>query len=242
VSPRAGAVFSLRNVRRTREGGGRRFVLEVPGLEIAPAARLALLGPSGSGKSTLLDLLALVLRPDAGAERFVFAAGARPLDVTAAWAGDETPLAEARAAHLGYVLQTGGLLPFLTVRANIALSGRLAGREDRARVEELARRLGVAAVLDSPAERISVGQRQRAAIARALAHRPAVVLADEPTASVDPAMAVEVMALLLAETEAAGAALVLATHDHAMVARLGLPVVRFSVESRNGTAVSVVGP
>ncbi|WP_161988468.1 ABC transporter ATP-binding protein [Elioraea sp. Yellowstone] len=241
MSVREGPVFSLRNVRRTREGGGRRFVLEVPALEIAPGARLALLGPSGSGKSTLLDLLALVLRPDPGSERFLFAAGAAPLDVAAAWQGDETPLATARAAHLGYVLQTGGLLPFLTVRANIALPARLAGREDRARVEELALRLGVASVLDSPAEAISVGQRQRAAIARALVHRPAVVLADEPTAAVDPAMAVEVMALLLAETEAAGAALVLATHDHAMVARLDLPVARFAVADRDGAAVAVVG-
>ncbi|WP_439577815.1 ABC transporter ATP-binding protein [Elioraea sp.] len=242
MSPAAGAVFSLRNVRRTREGGGQRFVLEVPALDVAPGARLALLGPSGSGKSTLLDLLALVLRPDAGAERFSFDAGGGPLDIAASWQGDEAPLARARAEHIGYVLQTGGLLPFLTVRGNIALPARLADRADPHRVEELAHRLGVERVLDSPAEKISVGQRQRAAIARALAHRPAVVLADEPTASVDPAMAVEVMALLLAETEAEGAALVLATHDHAAVARLGLPVVRFAVASRDGAAVSVVAP
>jgi putative ABC transport system ATP-binding protein len=236
------ALYALEGVRRTRRDGGSMFVLEVPSLTIAHGARLALLGASGSGKSTLLDMLALALRPDDGAARFAFRgdAGVGTIDVAASWRAGGAALAAARARSIGYVLQTGGLLPFLSVRANIALPARIAGRPDPGRVEDLATRLGVAGVLDRGAEAISVGQRQRAAIARALIHRPAVVLADEPTASVDPAMAVEVMALLLAETAAEGAALILATHDHAAVARLGLPVARFTVRAADAGAVAVV--
>jgi putative ABC transport system ATP-binding protein len=218
----------------TRGGGAQAFRLEVPALRLEPGARLVLHGASGSGKSTLLDLLALALRPDAVA-RFVVAG----MDVAQAWRLGGAALDGLRARRLGYVLQTGGLLPFLTVRANIALPGEIAGRPDPARVGALARRLGIAEQLGKRPQALSVGQRQRVAVARAVAHRPALVLADEPTASVDPAMAEEVLDLLLAETEAAGAALVLATHDPAAAARVGGARLGFAVTRGPGGAVAV---
>jgi len=220
-------LYALEGVVRLRRAGRHSFRLEVPALEIAAGARLALLGPSGSGKSTLLDMLALALRPDEG-RRFVFAPAGAARDVLAGWERGGDALDPLRARAIGYVLQTGGLLPFLTVRENIALPAAIGSVASAGRVETLARRLGVAAQLDKRPEALSVGQRQRVAIARALVHRPAVVLADEPIASVDPQMGAEVLDLLLSETAAEGAALIMATHDHAAVARHALPVATFA--------------
>jgi putative ABC transport system ATP-binding protein len=211
-------LYRLRQLRKSYVTGASRFELCVEELDIEAGAVLAVTGPSGSGKSTLLDMLALALRPD-GAEKFLFGPPPSGHDAMALWqkSANDT-LARLRARYCGYVLQTGGLLPFLSVQDNIALPQRLAGRLDRPYVEVLAARLGIAEQLRKRPAQLSVGQRQRVAIARALAHRPAVVLADEPTASVHPALGAEIAALLVEETRAAGAALIVATHDPELLA------------------------
>jgi putative ABC transport system ATP-binding protein len=210
-----------------RQSGAYRFELAVPELAIRRGERVALVGASGSGKSTLLDLLALALAPDE-AEGFDFAPGDEAIDLAALWHRRARELDALRGRHVGYVLQTGGLLPFLSVRQNIALPGRLQG--ESAEVEALAERLGLADQLAKKPAALSVGQRQRVAIARALAHRPAVVLADEPTAAVDPTQAEEVMDLLVEHTARSGATLVVASHDHDLVAARKLAIVGFRVE------------
>ncbi len=211
------------------------FELLVESLVVRRGEAVAFAGPSGSGKSTLLDLLALALRPSrAGAFSFGTRAG-QAVDAAALWrAGDEDGLTAARAAHLGYVLQQGGLLPFLSVRRNIAISQAVLGRPDPARVEAVAARLEIAPLLDRLPATLSVGQRQRAAIARALAHRPAVVLADEPTASVHPALADTVLALLIEQARQDDAALVLATHDPDRAARHGFEIVPVETAAGEG--------
>jgi putative ABC transport system ATP-binding protein len=214
-------LLSLRGVARAYRGDAAPFALEVPSFDLAEGEVLALAGPSGSGKSTLLMMLALAAPPDA-AQRFVFAGQ----DIARHWAaGRRDTLAELRARRIGVVPQTAGLLPFLTVEGNIALTQRIAGRPDPARLRSLAEELGIARLLGKRPAEISVGQRQRVAIARALAHRPALVLADEPTASVHPELADAVLALLMRECAAAGAALLVATHDPDRAARLGYPVL-----------------
>jgi putative ABC transport system ATP-binding protein len=203
------AALRLEGVSVTRRSGGSAFTLEVEALDLAPGALVAVTGESGSGKSTLLDVAALAREPDRATALSV--AGE---DAAALWRrGARDALARLRARHYGYVLQTGGLVPFLSVRANAALAQDLAGRRDAGRIATLARTLGLAAFLDRLPASLSVGQRQRAAILRALAHRPALVLADEPTASVHPDMAGEILALLVAQSHEAGAAVLLATHD-----------------------------
>jgi len=231
-------LLDLRDVAVQRGTGAEGFRLDVPELVLERGGRLALLGASGSGKSTLLELLALAAPPQS-AVLFHFAPGETSLDVAAAWAQGGWALDAWRATQVGYVVQTGALLPFLSIGDNIALQAELGGMSRRGRVKELAQRLGIADQLGKLPAALSVGQRQRAAIARALVHRPALLLADEPTASVDPAMAAEVLALLMAETAAAGSALVLASHDHASVARLGLPVLRFEASPGRARAVRV---
>jgi putative ABC transport system ATP-binding protein len=199
----------LEGVIARRRSGGSAFTLEIEALRLAPGALVAVTGASGTGKSTLLDVAALARRPDSAARLQV--AGTDAADLWRRGASDA--LAALRARHFGYVLQTGGLVPFLSVGANAALAQDLAGRRDAGHVEALAVRLGIAGLLGRMPDTLSVGQRQRAAILRALAHRPALVLADEPTASVHPDMAGSILALLAEQAREAGAAVLLATHD-----------------------------
>lgn len=203
-------------------GGHAGFVLEIEALSLRRGEAVALHGPSGAGKSTLLDLLALARAPQAATRFALFPRAGAALDLRALWvAGRDAAITDARARHYGYVLQQGGLLPFLDVRANIEMPLALQGRKAAGRVTALAARLDIAALLPRMPASLSVGQRQRVAIARALAHAPDIVLADEPTASVHPGMADTVMALLREEAAAAGAALLLATHDPDRAARQG---------------------
>jgi len=229
-------LLQVERLAKRRAGDDRAFTLRVPGLTLAPGGALALVGPSGCGKSTLIDLLALALAPDPGGHfRLRVGGGPKWLDVAAAWAGGhEDLLGRARARTLGYVLQTGGLLPFLSAGRNIALPAEIAGRHDAAWIADLAGRLGIAALLGEMPSRLSVGQRQRVAVARALAARPPLVLADEPTASLDPANAEVVMGLLVEATRQAGAALLLATHDRGLVQRHGLPIAGFQLSEQGG--------
>ncbi len=214
------ALLSLRGVTKAYRGDAAPFALEIPEFDLAKGEALALAGPSGSGKSTLLMMLALALPPDAGT--FICAGH----DIARLWRGGRRDaLAGLRATTIGVVPQTGGLLPYLSVAGNIGLTQRIAGCEDSARVRDLAEELGIGAQLRKRPAELSVGQRQRVAIARALAHRPALVLADEPTASVHPELADAVLALLRRECAAAGAALLVATHDPDRAARAGYPVL-----------------
>lgn len=207
----------LRGVIARRRSGPAVFSLEVPALDLPAGGLVAVTGASGTGKSTLLDVAALAARPEAAAVLEV--AGT---DAAALWRqGRLETLAGLRGACFGYVLQTGGLIPFLTLHENARLAQAFSRRRDEARIRHLAEALGIAALLGRLPVALSVGQRQRAAILRALAHRPGVVIADEPTASVHPDMAETILALLADQAREAGAAVLLATHDAAAAARHG---------------------
>jgi putative ABC transport system ATP-binding protein len=203
----------------------------VPELKIRPGEIAVVKGASGCGKSTLLDLLALALRPD-GAAYFAFRPEHRePADPLSLWQrGDLDGLGRLRGAHIGYVLQTGGLLPFLSARENIELPCRLLGQDPRGQTDRLAERLGIAGLLARPPGRLSVGERQRVAIARALVHRPSVVLADEPTASVDPVNAAAILGLFLELVSQCGASAVIASHDWQPDAIPGVQVLGHRIE------------
>jgi putative ABC transport system ATP-binding protein len=172
----------------------------------------------------------LVLAPDQ-AQQFEFSPGAKAVDIAALWrAAGQNPLAELRRRHLGYVLQTGGLLGFLDVRGNIALSRQLLGLKDDGSVERLAEQLEIADQLQKKPAALSVGQRQRVSCARALAHGPGLVLADEPTAALDPLNAERVLQLLLARAREYGVCCVIATHDEQLARSSGLQIRRISCQ------------
>lgn len=231
-------MLSLEAISKTRGADGQRYRLEIPALQLRAGRRIALIGASGSGKSTLLDLLALVLSPDPGGVQR-WNDGGQCLDLAALWQqGRHDELAALRARAFGYVLQTGGLLGFLSVRGNIQLPRELLGLPVAGVVEQLAEQLGIADLLDRLPGRLSVGQRQRVSIARALAHRPAIVLADEPTASLDPLNAERVMQLLVEQAAARDLCLVISTHDRALAERYGLTALQLQVEQQRDGLVT----
>lgn len=199
---------------------------------------VAIVGQSGSGKSTCLDIMAGILKPDR-AQGFTFQhQGDAPVSLADLWQRqDRTRLRDWRAHHLGYVLQTGGLVPFLSLADNIDLPLRLLGRHEPARVQELLAALGLSGLGGRKPRHVSIGQRQRAALARALAARPALLLADEPTASLDPASAETVMSLLTNAARREGAALVMVTHDRGLAARHGLRIAACAPGSAPGLSV-----
>lgn len=220
----AEAVFQIRELRKQRISHGSAFCLEVPELTIQAGERLALIGASGSGKSTLLDILAMVLSVDS-AETFVFTPPGQPAhDLARLWRQRHglDALTRLRRHYFGYVLQSGGLLGFLTVRDNIALPRRWCALPEDGAVARLAERLGLTRLLDAYPATLSVGERQRVAIARALAHGPPIVLADEPTASLDPLNADSVMELFLGLATEQGVTVIVASHDWPRMERYGL--------------------
>lgn len=225
---RNGRLLHIRNLSHRRGQGEQAFRVEVPELSLVAGEILAITGESGCGKSTALELLGLVARPLA-VERFEasFEDGA-PSDIAALWRADDLGgLARLRARGLGFVLQTGGLLPYLRVAGNIAVNRRLLGlpREDE-EVQTIVRKLEIADLLHKKPHQLSVGQQQRVSIARALAHKPRLLLADEPTAALDPRLGDQVMGLLLDLAARLGIGVVIATHAQAQVRARGLRELR----------------
>jgi putative ABC transport system ATP-binding protein len=201
--------------------GGDGFGLHVDSLRLSAGTALGITGPSGCGKSTLIDLLALLRRP-ARVARFDFAG----YDIARLWLkeGPEA-CAGVRARHIGVVLQTGGLLPSLPVWDNATLPQELLGAPDPAWAAELLNMLDLTGLERRLPAELSIGQRQRVAIARALSHRPELVLADEPTAALGPDHAHIALQLLLTITKEAGAALLVVSHDVALLRAHDVPLM-----------------
>ncbi len=224
-------VIDLRGVERERGAGAERFRLRIERLAIGDGERVALLGPSGCGKSTCLDLLAMTLRPSGGGHFRLRLPGESEIDIAGLWdAGDRARMTALRSRHFGYVLQTGGLLPFLSIAENALVSRRLLGLACPGPVAELLGFLGIGHLAGRLPAKVSIGERQRAAVARAVAHRPRIVLADEPTASLDPHNAEKVMALFVRLAAELGITLVVVSHDREMVERHGLRPIACVVE------------
>ncbi|HKI56206.1 MAG TPA: ABC transporter ATP-binding protein [Trueperaceae bacterium] len=203
------AVLECRDLaKRYRSAGGALNVLQGASLRVEAGDVVAILGPSGSGKSTLIHLLAGLDAPDAGE----------------VWWGElavhrrrPRELAEARARAVGLVFQNHYLLRELTLLENVMLPGSIRGRPDEARARALLQRVGLAARQHAVPGKVSGGERQRAAVARALALDPPLVLADEPTGSLDRDNARAVFELLVGLAREQDTAVVMVTHDEELV-------------------------
>src|SRR5665213_3503004 len=205
-------VLSVRSLTKAyRSAGEEVVVLRGVNLDVAAGERVALTGESGSGKSTLLHLIAGLDRADGGEIRL---ADARLGDLP------DAGRAALRRDRLGLVFQQFNLIPSLNVDDNLAFQSRIAGRHDAAWHDELVERLGLSALLKRYPEQLSGGQQQRVAIGRALAVKPLLLLADEPTGNLDEATADEVLALTRDLVARSGCGFLMVTHSARLAATL----------------------
>lgn len=210
--------------------------LDIPEFTVAAGERVFLHGPSGSGKSTLLGILGGVALPAAGRVTLL---GQR-LDALSSPARDRF-----RADHIGFIFQQFNLLPWLSALDNVLLpctfSARRAARagDAQATARQLFTHLDLAPELwKRPAAELSVGQQQRVAAARALIGRPEIILADEPTSALDAPRQQRFVDLLLAETQAAGAALLFVSHDARLAAHFDRRVALAEINRSAGAAAT----
>lgn len=205
-------LLELKNLTKTyrRAGEAPHVVVNVPHFTLGEGEQRALRGESGSGKTTFLNLIAGILAPDAGEIHFE---GRNLVGL------GEAKRDRLRAEKFGYIFQTFNLLQGHTVLENVELGMAFGGGVDRARAEELIRRVGLGERLHYFPGQLSSGQQQRVAVARALANRPRLVLADEPTGNLDARNARESLALIREVCRENGAALLLVSHDEAVLAQ-----------------------
>jgi len=191
-------------------------VIDIDHFALGDGEQVALVGSSGSGKTTLLHLIAGILTPDSGDVKFQLNGSAVNV----------TKLSEAerdvfRGSNIGYVFQTHHLLPGFTAMENVLLGMSFTGRSpDPAWAKHLLEEVGLAERLNYKPEKLSVGQQQRVAVARALANRPNLVLADEPTGALDPSSAQQVLELIRKLCTEVKASLLIVSHDPAITQQL----------------------
>jgi putative ABC transport system ATP-binding protein len=193
-------------------GSARVHVLRGLELKLRRGEFLAVMGPSGCGKSTLLHVLGLMASPDAGEVR---------IDGRDSAGLGEAARAEIRRRRIGFVFQRFNLLSVLSGYDNIALSLRIRGLDGRARIDELLAAMGVADVAGRKPRELSIGQQQRLAVARAIAHQPDLLLADEPTGSLDSDNAAALLELLARANRQKGQTIVMITHSAEVAASAG---------------------
>ena len=206
------AVLEVRNLKKsyTSPDGERSTVVDVASFELQDGQQMALQGSSGSGKTTFLNLIAGILQADAGD---VIIAGNNLSQLS------ESARDGVRANTLGYVFQTFNLLQGYTALENVLLGMMFGPGADRARAVELLERVGLKDRMHYRPRQLSVGQQQRVAVARALANKPKLVLADEPTGNLDHRNAKEALELIRQVCKDSGSALLLVSHDREVLAQ-----------------------
>lgn len=224
------AVLELNQVAKAHDSGNGQRVQALDGVSLSVEAGdfVAVRGPSGSGKTTLLLIAGGLLAPDQG----VVSIGGRDLGSMSA-----EGRARFRAENVGFVFQQFHLIPYLSVLHNVmtpAVAGNIADAPERA--EKLIAQFGLRSRAHHPTARLSTGERQRTALARALLNRPKLLLADEPTGNLDPQLSAEIMHLF-EQFNQVGVTVLIATHDLSLIARMPYKLLSL----RQGQLVSAGG-
>lgn len=220
-------------VLRGREGESYAVALSACRLNAGDVA--AIVGPSGCGKSTLLEALGLILEPKSVTHHRL---GAVDLtgDLHLSASERETRWARLRQHYLGFVPQSGGLLPFLNVKQNIELPRKLVGLQGRdSLLEQVIERLRLEPLLGRMPAQLSIGERQRVSFVRSIAHRPGLLLADEPTAALDPILAKELFTLIVEIAREFSIGALIVTHEWSLVEDVGIRQIVGTVSAQRRT-------
>lgn len=215
-------VLQIEEMQISRGQGNESFRVILPHLSLDAGQVVALTGPSGCGKSTLLECIGLLLKPD-----HVRLHNLKSLDLLDSKHESsgirEKFLAQVRGNFLGFVPQTGGLLPFLSVQGNIDLPNRMLGKATSDPIIEMViDRLGLRPLLERSPSQLSIGERQRVSFARAVAHSPALLLADEPTAALDPDLAKKIIVLMMEVVRELDISALIVSHEWSILSELGI--------------------
>lgn len=198
----------LQAITRTFEDGGiERTILDELNLEVAEGELVAVMGPSGSGKSTFLSIAGALLEPTSGNVL---------LDGESIIGKNKQELSEMRLRKIGFIFQSANLIPYLKVQEQLMLVAKLAGMDKEKatkRAKELLDKMGLADRRTAYPEKLSGGERQRVAIARALMNDPAVLFADEPTASLDASRGLDVVSMIAKQVKDQRKSAIMVTHD-----------------------------
>ncbi|MBD3920379.1 ABC transporter ATP-binding protein [Paenibacillus sp. PR3] len=198
----------LDNITHTFEDGGmQRTVLDHLNLHVSEGEFVAVMGPSGSGKSTFLSIAGALLKPTSGVVL---------LDGESLAGKENNALSDMRLHKIGFIFQSANLIPYLKVEEQLMLVAKQGGMKKtkaNERIRELLHKLGLEHRRNAYPDKLSGGERQRVAIARALMNDPAVLLADEPTASLDAARGMDVVRMIAREAQERGKSAVMVTHD-----------------------------
>ncbi len=216
------SILDIQDLEVSRGGVGQAYEVSLSSLKMEAGDVAAIVGPSGCGKSTLLESIGLLLEPRT-VKHFQLVDFDIARDMTCNLRERESRWSRIRQHCLGFVPQSGGLLPFLNVKDNIELPRKLVGSSGSdVLLEEVIERLQLSALMRHSPAQLSIGERQRVSFVRAIAHRPKLLLADEPTAALDPVLAKELFALIVEIASAFKVAALIVTHEWSLVEAVGI--------------------
>lgn len=228
-------MLSVRGMEISRGRVGEAYRVSMPRLELSTGEVAAIVGPSGCGKSTLLEALGLILQPEQ-LEGFRLQEFDLSVNPQVSTQRREKYLARVRQHCMGFVPQTGGLLPFLSVKQNIELSTRMSGTALATAVQKtVIDRLNLGSLLKRLPRDLSIGERQRVSFARSIAHQPMLLLADEPTAALDPVLAKELFSLIVDISRELKISALIVTHEWSIVADLGIRQITAQIQADRRT-------
>jgi putative ABC transport system ATP-binding protein len=230
------SILDIQDLEVSRGRVGQAYEVSLSSLKLEAGDVAAIVGPSGCGKSTLLESIGLLLEPRS-VKRFQLVDFDIARDITCSLRERESRWSRIRQHCLGFVPQSGGLLPFLNVKDNIELPRKLVGSTGPDfLLEEVIERLQLTALMRHSPAQLSIGERQRVSFVRAIAHRPKLLLADEPTAALDPVLAKELFALIVEIASAFKVAALIVTHEWSLVEAVGIKSIVGTVGHQRRTS------
>lgn len=229
-------ILDIQDLEVSRGGVGQAYEVSLSSLKLEAGDVAAIVGPSGCGKSTLLESIGLLLEPQT-VKYFQLVDFDIARDMTCSLRERESRWSRIRQHCLGFVPQSGGLLPFLNVKDNIELPRKLVGSiGSDFLLQEVIERLQLSALMRHSPAQLSIGERQRVSFVRAIAHRPKLLLADEPTAALDPVLAKELFALIVEIASAFKVAALIVTHEWSLVEAVGIKSIVGTVGHQRRTS------